>query len=94
MLPSSLTHPVLVTVSYTDNQDVAVLLNSVDDEMGFEWMDAHWRRQFVTLPRHAWIGSNQVEYREKFIMISSRLYGSEQGHSFLGNADNVIFRRQ
>jgi len=47
----------------------------------------------MTFPRHARIGSDQVEDRDPLIMVSFRMNDTEQSHAFLNNADNVIFRR-
>lgn len=41
MLSVCLVCPILVPVAHADNEDVAVLFDSIDDEMGFERMDAH-----------------------------------------------------
>lgn len=57
-------------------------------------MDAHRRRQLMTFPRDARISSDQVEDREEFLVVSFRLNRTKHAHTFLGNADNIIFRRQ
>jgi len=40
---------------------------------------------------NARIGGNQIKDVKKLIMIFSRLCGTEQAHTFFGNADNVVF---
>ena len=79
-------------VAYPDNEHVAVGFDPVDDKMGLEGMDTHWRRQFKPLPRHSGTGSDQVEDREQFVMILSGLHSAEQAYPLLGNTDDVLFR--
>lgn len=36
--------PILVPMAHTDKENVAIIFEPMDNEMGLEWMDAHgWR---------------------------------------------------
>jgi hypothetical protein len=83
--------PLLVPVPHADDEDVVVLFDLVDDEMGLERVNAHWRRYLKAFPRHAWIGGDQAEDGKQLVMVPPGLCRSEQARTFLGNADNIFF---
>ncbi len=46
--------PVFVAVAYADHENGSALFDPVDDEMSFERMNPHQRRNFFPLTRHSY----------------------------------------
>lgn len=87
-----ISRPILMPMTDTDHKNAPVIVDPIDHKVGLEGMDPDRRRDFVTLTGHSRVRSNQLEYREKLIVISFSDLWPKTANSLLSNRDYILFR--
>ncbi|MBB3659989.1 hypothetical protein FHX15_005258 [Rhizobium sp. BK650] len=89
---NGIARPVFMSMPYPDHENCSVLLDPVDNEMGFERMDSNWRRNLFSLARRSRISCNEIKHRKQFVMIPPSLCGPENAHTLFGDRNDILFR--
>jgi hypothetical protein len=91
-MSESICGPIFVPVADTDHKNAPIIVDPIDNKVGLEGMDPDRRRNFVTLSSHSRVRSNQLEYREKLIVISLGDLWPKTAKTLFSNRDDILFR--
>ncbi len=81
-----------MSMAYSDHENCSVLLNPIDNKMGFEGMNSDRRRNLFSLTSHSRVGSDQIKHSEQVIVVTPSLGGSEHAYTLFGDPNDVLFR--